>query len=154
MPSTKEILKSSPPFDEIDDATVDQFLQSSEEVSFKKDGVIMVEHAVNDKIYFILEGTIHGNVAWASEDRSIELSKGQFFGLNAFVDEEDGLTTASVAAETDVRLLVWKAASWKEICDLKPTIGYKVAFFVAQSLNQRIKRWLIIELNNLSWGIE
>lgn len=154
MLSTRDTLRKSPPFNEIDETMVDQFLQFGEESSFKKDDIIMVEHAVNDKIYFIIEGTIHGYVAWAGEGRSIELSEGQFFGLNAFVEEDDGMATVSVTAKTDVRLLVWKAANWKKICDQNPIVGYQVAFFIAQTLNQRIKRWLISELDNVSWGIE
>lgn len=156
MPSITETLMSHAPFDDVDQSTVDKFAEAAMPKNFAKGDVIVVEHAINDSIFFILEGTVRGSAAWSNHDEPIELTDGAYFGLNAFVDDDDddSLSSLSAIAASNVKLLVWKASTWRDICDADVATGYRVALFVARSLNRRLTKWLTSELDSVSWGIE
>jgi CRP-like cAMP-binding protein len=148
------LLKNSSLFTDIDDTVVRRFLDAAEVRNCAKDEVLSVEMQEDEDISFVLEGEIRAEVTIDKEGTGMDLGQGEFLGLVKFVQDDSPVELLTASAKTDARLLVWKAAQWRRICDEDTKTGYILALRVGKILVDRMFEWHVSVLNTVSWGIE
>ena len=106
------------------------------------------------EIYFVLEGEISHPFALANAGEDLEpivIGPGELSNAVALVDA--GPAYISCTAAIDVRLLVWQANAWRDICDQNPAVGYGMASAVARMLVHRLQQLNQRLLDRVEWGI-
>jgi len=148
------LLKNSSLFKDLDDTAVRKFLDAAEVKQYAKDEVLSVEMQEDEDISFILEGEIRAEVTIDKEGAGFDLGQGEFLGLVKFLQDGSPVELLTASAKTATRLLVWKAAQWRRICDEDTKTGYVLALRVGRIVVDRMKNWHTNVLNTVSWGIE
>ncbi len=154
MANELTMLKDSSLFKDINDIAIQKFLDAAEVKHYTKDEVLYVEMQENDDISFILEGEVRAEVTIDKEDSGIDLGQGEFLGLVKFLQYDSPVALLTASAKTDMRLLVWKASLWRQICSQDTKTGYILALRVGKIVVDRMIRWHMNVLNTVSWGIE
>ena len=78
MSNELDTLISSRLFGNCDRSVIEKFHKTSEKQTFAKEDVIYVEHSANDKIYFLTEGSVHGEVKLSDSENTIDFNAGDF----------------------------------------------------------------------------
>ncbi len=77
---------------------------------------------------------------------------GEVSNLVRFLAE--GPSYLSCVADTDTKVLVWKAQEAAEFWDSHPEVGYRVVTGIAKLLYGRLQQLNQIILDRVSWGLE
>jgi len=148
------IMKKNELFKKLDEKVLKKFLDLGNVVDIPKDEVFVVEMSKDDRIALILAGTVKLEVMISTSNVPIEFGPGELAGLIQYFQDAEPVASFTATAMTDVRLLVWKAADWRKICEADFTVGYPVVYYIAKTLIHRVQQWQMNALNNVSWGIE
>ena len=149
-----ELLKTSRIFKAVNDKVIQQLVKQGKVRTYQKDTILGVELAESDEIYLIIDGKVRIEVALDPSGTRLESSTGDFIGLLKFFKGEKMQNSFTAAAKSDLRLICWKAALWRKICDEDVVTGYKLAMTIGSVLVERMRKWHVNILNSVSWGIE
>jgi CRP-like cAMP-binding protein len=155
MDAIVDVLRKAPLFRDVPDEALRRFAALGTTRDYPAGEIIFAEMTEGDEIFLVLEGTISAQLALANADQSYEIIKlgpGEVFGEVAFVDETQ--RSATVTAETDVRVLVWRREDVHAACEKDPQLGYRLMYGIARVLAQRLRRWNVRLLENSLWGFE
>ncbi|GEM_PF-1301030 len=106
MEEILEQLKKMPLFSLVNEKDLKGIADHLEEVSFKKDDIIIKEGDEGDGFYIIEDGLVNVLASLPDEDENIKLSrlkKGDYFGEMSLITGAP--RSATIVAETDVKLL-------------------------------------------------
>ena len=109
---------SSPLFDDLSEAEVDDVLRAFDTQSFNAGHRVTLQGFRGREFYLIVEG--HAAVS-VGDRRVAELGPGDFFGEIAVL--RDGLRSATVTAETKLRCLVLSNDSLEKLLVAHPRVG-------------------------------
>ena len=105
-------------FKEVPSRVIDKLVPLSEIEQFKEGEKILIEETPNDKIYFLMRGTVG---VYKQEDFILKLRrKGDIFGEMSLISDKP--CSASVIAETDVQTFSIKVRNIEEKIDLKEKV--------------------------------
>ncbi len=150
-----EALKKSGLFEAADDSLLEKVLAQSEERGYAAGDQVFGEMAECDELYLVLEGRLRYTSALldaAGVEYDMVLEPGDVGNLVRFIAE--GPSYLSCAADTDARVLVWKAQEAVEFWDRHPEVGYRVVTATAKLLYRRVEQLNQIILDRVSWGLE
>ena len=156
MASSLEILKTNPLFEGFSDGVINRFLNSAETRRYAPEEIIFAELSEGNEIFIIVEGNATAEVALIGADQNLEIvtfSTGASFGEGCFF-KPNVPRYATVTAKSAVTVLVWQSASWREIAESDFEIGYRLAVRIAQIFLERLRRWNIRLVENVSWGLD
>ena len=148
-----KLLKQNELLATLDDAILDEFVREAKERSYTKGDVLTAELVQGDEIFLILEGEIRiaAKITGSPVDH-IEAGSGELVGLIHFIEES--LSQVTETAATDIKVLVWKASTWRKICEAHPKAGYAIAVGVSKLLIHRILQFNMQMLDTMSWGLD
>lgn len=105
-------------FKEVPSRVIDKLVPLSEIEQFNEGEKILIEETPNDKIYFLMRGTVG---VYKQEDFILKLRrKGDIFGEMSLISDKP--CSASVLAETDVQTFSIKVRNIDENIDLKEKV--------------------------------
>ena len=150
-----EALRKSELFEACDDALLEKVLAQAEEREYAAGEQVYAEMAESDELYLVIEGRLlHTSAlldaAGVAYRMAVEL--GEVSNLVRFLAE--GPSYLSCVADTDTRVLVWKAQEAAEFWDSHPEVGYRVVTAISKRLYQRLQQFNEIILDRVSWGLE
>ncbi len=127
----RDILKQVPLFRSLSKKSLDEIAQKSDEVEMSAGTVLAKQGEIGSEFVFILEGE-----ARIEKDGNVinHLSTDDFFGEIALIDGKP--RTASVIAETDMRLLVMHARFFQPLLNTIPGLAYEVAVALCKYLRK------------------
>jgi CRP-like cAMP-binding protein len=105
--------------------------QEVKTTSAKAGSVLVEEDTVGREFYFILDGTASVK---RKGRRIATLGPGRYFGELALLDRKP--RSATVAAETDMNLLVLDQRSFNGLLDTMPALAHKLLMAMAQRLRE------------------
>jgi CRP-like cAMP-binding protein len=105
--------------------------QEVKTTSAKAGAVLVEEDTVGREFYFILDGTASVK---RKGRRIATLGPGRYFGELALLDRKP--RSATVAAETDMNLLVLDQRSFNVLLDTIPALAHKLLMAMAQRLRE------------------
>ena len=105
--------------------------QEVKTTSAKAGAVLVEEDTVGREFYFILDGTASVK---RKGRRIATLGPGRYFGELALLDRKP--RSATVAAETDMNLLVLDQRSFNGLLDRMPALAHKLLMAMAQRLRE------------------
>ena len=149
------MLKGSPLFGEFPDEVLARFTALGKKRAVPAGETLFVELSGGDEIFLITKGEVRVEFALANDDKQFDIVKlgpGEILGEVSFI--ESGQRSATVTAESDIEVLVWKCDDWRRICEEDPATGYKLAMGVARILCKRLRRWNLHMLEEVAWGLE
>jgi CRP-like cAMP-binding protein len=111
--------------------------KASEEVEIAAGRTLVDQGRPGHEFYLILEGTA---VVRRNNRKVAELGPGQYFGELAILDR--GPRSASVVANTDMRVLVLSQRSFVGVLESLPGMAYKILTVMAQRLREADTRAL------------
>ena len=151
-----EALRKCELFDACDDALLEKVLAQGEERAYAAGNQIYAEMAESDEIFLVLEGRLRHTSALldaAGVDYEMVLEPGEVTNAVRLLAEQ-GLSYLSCVADTDTKVMVWKAEEAAKFWDEHPEVGYRVVMSVANLLYHRIQQLNQIILDRVSWGLE
>ena len=151
----KEALRKCGLFDAADDALLEKVLAQGEERTYAAGDPVFAEMSESDELYLVLEGRLRYTSALldaAGVEYDMVEELGSVANLVRFIAE--GPSYISCLADTDTRVLVWKAQEAVEFWDRHPEIGYRVVTATAKLLHRRLEQFNQIILDRVSWGLE
>ena len=86
--------------------------------------------------------------------RSLALALAAGVGLGPASALADGPSYLSCVADTDSKVLVWKAEEAARFWDQHPEVGYQVVTNIARLLYQRLRHLNQVILDRVAWGLE
>lgn len=134
---TTQMLGAVPIFSELSKKELTAILRSAKEVQHGDGAVLAREGEPGLGFFLILEGTAKVTVGDRTRTR---LGPGDFFGEISLLDQ--GPRTASVVAESPVRLLGLTQWSFKRLIEQNPSIAAKMLKVMAQRLRNSSKQLL------------
>jgi CRP-like cAMP-binding protein len=150
-----EALRKCELFDACDDALLEKVLAQSEERAYAAGELVYAEMAESDELYLVLEGRLRHTSALldaAGVDYEMAVEPGEVTNAVRFLTE--GPSYISCVADTDTKVLVWKAQEAAEFWDRYPEVGYRVVTGIAKLLYRRLQQLNQIILDRVSWGLE
>lgn len=115
------------------------FKSFGEEINVKKGKVIIEERTRKNELYYILEGEVKVYSEKLGEEMLItKLSQGNFIGEIAFFLKT--LRTASVKAETDLKLIKIDEKSFKKIEEEYPKVALKIYKALIENLSDKLAK--------------
>ncbi len=66
----------------------------------------------------------------------------------------EAVPAVSVIASSDMRVLKWSSADWRDVCEADPANGYWLAMSVGKIAVNRLRSWGTQVLSHVSWGWE
>ena len=154
MSTDLELLRNAPLFEGFSDDVLKRFLATARTRTYQAEYIVFVEMSEGDEIYMILEGEVTIQLALANDDEQYEIvtrGPGHILGEVSFI--EQGQRSATVIAKTDLEVIVWDCADWRQICEDDPEVGYRLTLGIAKILCERLREWNVRILNNVSWGV-
>jgi CRP/FNR family cyclic AMP-dependent transcriptional regulator len=126
-----DLLRSVPLFRDLSKRNLDAVAKYADEVRKKKGSVLAQQGSRGQEFIFIIEGE-----ARVERDGKVinRLSANDFFGEIALIDQRPRLAT--VVADTDVRLLVVHASSFKQLLEAVPGLAYKIMVGLCKYLRE------------------
>ncbi len=110
-----------------------------EEINVKKGKVIIEERTKKNELYYIVEGEVKVYSEKLGEEMLItKLSQGNFIGEIAFFLKT--LRTASVKAETDLKLIKIDEKSFKKIEEEHPLVALKIYKALIENLSDKLAK--------------
>ena len=150
-----EALRKSGLFDACDDALLEQVLAQAEERAYAAGDLVYAEMAQSDELHLVIEGRLRYTSALldsAGVDYDMVVEPGDVSNLVRFIAE--GPSYLSCVADTETKVLVWKAQEAIEFWDQHPEVGYRVVTATAKSLHRQLQQLNQIILDRVSWGLE
>jgi CRP-like cAMP-binding protein len=150
-----EALKKCGLFDACDDALLGEILAQGEERSYAAGDEVYAEMAENDELYLVLEGRLRHTFALldaAGVDYEMAVEPGEVSNAVRFLTE--GPSYIGCVADTDSKVLVWKAQEAIELWEKHPEVGYRVVSNISKMLYGRLQLLNQIILDRVSWGLE
>ena len=150
-----EALRKSELFDACDDALLEKVLAQAEEREYAAGEQVYAEMAESDELYFVTEGRLLHTSALldaAGVEYRMAVEPGEASNLVRFLAE--GPSYLSCVADTDTKVLVWKAQEAAEFWDNHPEVGYRVVTAISKLLYRRLQQFNEIILDRVSWGLE
>ncbi len=150
-----EALRKSELFDAADDALLEKVRAQAEERVYAAGAEVYAEMAQCDELYLVLEGRLRHTSALldaAGVDYDMVVEPGDVSNLVRFIAE--GPSYLSCVADTDTKVLVWKAKEASAFWDRHPEVGYKVVTAISKLLHRRVLQWNQIILDRGAWGLE
>ena len=150
-----EALRKSELFEACDDALLEKVLAQAEEREYAAGEQVYAEMAESDELYLVIEGRLLHTSALldaAGVEYDMVEEPGNVANLVRFIAE--GPSYISCLADTDTRVLVWKAKEAIAFWDRHPEVGYRVVTATAQLLHRRLQQLNQIILDRVSWGLE
>ena len=151
-----ETVRTNPLFEGFSDGIMNRFLNSAETRRYAPGEIIFAELSEGNEIFMIVEGDAIAEVALTGPDQNLEIvtfSPGVSFGESCFF-KPNVPRYATVTAKSALTVLVWQSASWREIAESDFEIGYRLAVRIAQIFLERLRRWNIRLVENISWGLD
>lgn len=156
MPGAREILKTCPLFKSFSDPIADRFLNSADTRRYSAGEIIFAELSEGNEIFMIVEGQATAEVALVNADQNLEIltfSAGDVFGEGCFF-KENVPRYATTTATKNSSVLVWQSQVWREIAESNFEVGYRLAVGLTQIFLERLRRWNIRIVENISWGLD
>ena len=156
MAGKREILKGSPLFKSFSDESIDRFLNSAETRRYSAGETIFAELSEGNDIFLIIEGEATAEVALANADQSLEIltfSAGDIFGEGCFF-KANVPRYATITSKTASTVLVWQSELWREIAESNFEVGYRLAVGITRTFLERLRRWNVRIVENISWGLD
>ncbi len=150
-----EALRKSELFEACDDALLEKVLAQAEEREYAAGEQVYAEMAESDELYLVIEGRLLHTSALldaAGVEYRMAVEPGEASNLVRFLAE--GPSYLSCVADTDTKVLVWKAQEAAEFWDAHPEVGYRVVTAISKLLYQRLQQLNEIVLDRVSWGLE
>ncbi len=150
-----EALRKSELFEACDDALLEKVLAQAEEREYAAGEQVYAEMAESDELYLVIEGRLLHTSALldaAGVEYRMAVEPGEVSYLVRFLAE--GPSYLSCVADTDTKVLVWKAQEAAEFWDQHPEVGYRVVTAISKLLYQRLQQLNQIVLDRVSWGLE
>jgi CRP-like cAMP-binding protein len=132
-----EHLAKVPLFSGVPKKDLQKLAKAAEEVEIEAGRTLVDQGRAGHEFYLILEGTA---VVRRNNRKVAELGPGQYFGELAILDR--GPRSASVVANTAMRVLVLNQRSFVGILDSVPGMAYKMLTVMAQRLREADTRAL------------
>lgn len=106
----------------------------------RKNGEIIIEeNSLGEALYLVENGRVRVLKGEGKEQEELAvLGRGELFGEMSLIEDE--LTSASVAADGDVELLVIKRAEFEELLAKDQTLALKVYKAFCNTLSERLRR--------------
>ena len=150
-----EALRKCELFDACDDALLEEVLAQGEERAYAAGDLVYAEEAEIDELYLVLEGRLRHTFAVldaAGVDYEMAVEPGEASNAVRFLTE--GPSYIGCVADTDTKVMVWKAQEVAEFWDRHPEVGYRIVTSIAKLLNRRLQQLNQIILDRVSWGLE
>ncbi len=150
-----DALRKSELFDACDDALLEKVLAQAEEREYAAGEQVYVEMAESDELYLVIAGRLLHTSALldaAGVEYRMAVEPGEASNLVRFLAE--GPSYLSCVADTDTKVLVWKAQEAAEFWDNHPGVGYRVVTAISKLLYRRLQQFNEIILDRVSWGLE
>ncbi len=150
-----DALRKSELFDACDDALLEKVLAQAEEREYAAGEQVYAEMAESDELYLVIEGRLLHTSALldaAGVEYRMAVEPGEASNLVRFLAE--GPSYLSCVADTDTKVLVWKAQEAIAFWDRHPEVGYRVVTAISKLLYQRLQQLNQIVLDRVSWGLE
>ena len=142
-------------FDACDDALLEEVLAQGEERAYAAGDLVYAEEAEIDELYLVLEGRLLHTFALldaAGVDYEMAVEPGEVSNAVRFLTE--GPSYIGCVADTDTKVMAWKAQEAAEFWDRHPEVGYRIVTGVAKLLYWRLQKLNQIILDRVSWGLE
>lgn len=155
MTSDRELLKSCTIFETFDDAALDRFLECATHETCAAGELLFAEQTEGTKVYLIKQGEMSIQIALANASDTLailNMGPGSILGEVSFMDE--GPRSATATAASDCELLVWQSSDLRALAEQDYEIGYRLAMGIGKVLCERLRRWNVHILDNVSWGLE
>ena len=126
-----DLLRSVPLFRDLSKRNLDAVAKYADEVRKKKGSVLAQQGSRGLEFIFIIEGEVR-----VERDGKVinRLSANDFFGEISLIDQRPRMAT--VIADTDVRLLVVHARSFRQLLDTVPGLAYKIMVGLCKYLRE------------------
>ncbi len=150
-----EALRKSALFDACDDALLERVLAQAEERTYAVGDQVYAEMAESDELFLVIEGRLLHTSALldaAGAEYRMTVEAGEVSNLVRFLAA--GPSYLSCVADTDTKVLVWKAQEAAEFWDKYPEVGYQVVTAISKQLYQRVQQLNQLILDRVSWGLE
>ena len=127
----RDLLKSVPLFKDLSKRNLDEVAKYADEVRKKQGTVLAQQGSRGLEFIFIIEGE-----ARVERDGKVinRLSANDFFGEISLIDQRPRMAT--VIADSDVRLLVVHARSFRQLLDTVPGLAYKIMVGLCKYLRE------------------
>jgi CRP-like cAMP-binding protein len=127
----RDLLKSVPLFKDLSKRNLDEVAKYADEVRKRQGTVLAQQGSRGLEFIFIIEGE-----ARVERDGKVinRLSANDFFGEIALIDQRPRMAT--VIADSDVRLLVVHARSFRQLLDTVPGLAYKIMVGLCKYLRE------------------
>ena len=129
--SAADQLANVPLFASLSKKDLQRVAKASTEVTFEAGKTLVDQGRTGHEFFLILDGTA---VVRRNNRKIAELGPGQYFGELAILDR--GPRSASVIANTDLRVLVLGQREFVGILDSVPGMAYKILTLMAQRLRE------------------
>jgi CRP-like cAMP-binding protein len=150
-----EALRKCELFDACDDALLEDVLAQGEERAYAAGDLLYAEEAETDELYLVLEGRLRHTFALleaAGVDYEMAVGPGEISNAVRFLTE--GPSYVGCVADTDTKVMVWKAQEVAEFWDRHPEVGYRIVTGIAKLLYRRLQQLNQVVLDQVSWGLE
>ena len=139
-----ELLRRYPFFGTLDDAQLKQIAMISEQVTFKKDDVILKERDLANTLFILLNGSVDlffhsaGEIhpEHSKELFAGEINPGEIFGISALV--EPYILSASVRAAKDCEVIKIDALALRSLLQQDGKLGCLLMVQIAKTLRIRL----------------
>jgi CRP-like cAMP-binding protein len=156
MAGMREILKASALFKSFNDDIIDPLLDSAETRRYSPGDIVFAELSEGNEIFMIVEGEATAEVALVNGDQNLEVltfSAGDVFGEGCFF-KPNLPRYATITAKTTSTVLVWQSQAWREIAESNFEVGYRLAVGITRIFLERLRRWNVKIVENVSWGLD
>ena len=126
-----DFLKSVPLFKDLSKRNLDEVAKYADEVRKKQGTVLAQQGSRGLEFIFIIEGEARVERDGKAINR---LSANDFFGEISLIDQRPRMAT--VIADSDVRLLVVHARSFRQLLDTVPGLAYKIMVGLCKYLRE------------------
>jgi len=127
----RDLLKSVPLFKDLSKRNLDEVAKYADEVRKKQGTVLAQQGSRGLEFIFIIEGEARVERDGKAINR---LSANDFFGEISLIDQRPRMAT--VIADTDVKLLVVHARSFRQLLDTVPGLAYKIMVGLCKYLRE------------------
>jgi len=127
----RDLLKSVPLFKDLSKRNLDEVAKYADEVRKKQGTVLAQQGSRGLEFIFIIEGEARVERDGKAINR---LSANDFFGEISLIDQRPRMAT--VIADSDVRLLVVHARSFRQLLDTVPGLAYKIMVGLCKYLRE------------------
>ena len=155
MSEAIDTIKSVPLFSKFNENILKALDVSGHLTTYPPGSVLVEEGSIGDEIFLILEGRVRVTCKPTGDKKDTDivfLDKGEIIGEMALIEAYP--RSATVSAESEVQAKVWRASSWRALCEEYPQFGYQLVSGVAKILCERLRRTneSIAVLNSVLWG--